>query len=73
MPRGARNRRRNRERVKAALLEQWAQPSLARLLHRAQLVYRTFVGNEAADRIQGEVARNDFAEEAQVGRPVMGR
>ncbi len=63
----------NRERVKAALLEQWAQPSLARLRHRAQLVYRTFVGNEAADRIQGEVARNDFAEEAQVGRPVMGR
>ncbi len=39
----------NRERVKAALLEQWAQPSLARLRHRAQLIYRTFAGDEAPD------------------------
>ncbi len=47
----------NRKRLKAALLEQWAQPSRARLGQRAQLIYRTFAGDEAARSYSGEAAR----------------
>jgi glycosyltransferase involved in cell wall biosynthesis len=61
----------NRERGKAALLEQWAQPSLARLRQRAQLIYETFAGDDAAQRYSGKATRNE--QEAQGVREVMGR
>ena len=64
----------DRERVKAALLEQWAQPSLAKLRDQAELIYRTFAGDQVPRSNLGRGSeRNDFAELAQGGRRVMGQ
>lgn len=63
----------DRERAKAALLEQWAKPSLARLRRQAQTTYETFVADQATRSDSASESRNPFMQEAQAVGEVIGR